>query len=38
MVEVLLGCAVMAAGRLQVVWVGMDDMVGKRWVTGFQMV
>ena len=43
MVEVLLGCAVMAADRLQVVWVGMDDMVGKRWVvklqvTGFQML
>ena len=31
MVKVLLGCAVMAVDRLQVVWVGMDDMVGS-WV------
>ena len=38
MVEVLLGCAVMAVDRVQVVRVGMDDKVGKRWVTGFQMV
>jgi hypothetical protein len=37
MVDVLLGCAVMSSGRLQVVWVGMDDMVGS-WVAEFQIV
>ena len=43
MVEGQLGCAVMLVGRLQVVRVGMDDKVGKRWVvklqvTGLQML